>query len=372
MNTELAKLIEKYLDGNCSEEESRIVEEWYNRLDEDDGGAAEAWNNKARGLKENLDERINASKGKAKKLVFFRMVAAAAILLIGVTLWYYNTNETDTKIDILSYAQKTPLDISNLKDTRLILGEDSTIHLSGKADIHYAEKELVIKSNAASLGSQRIETDKTVYSTLIVPYGRIANVTLADGTKVWLNSGSRLIYPNNFKGDKREVLLQGEAFFDVSHNAEKPFHVYAKNVDVKVLGTAFNVRAYDDERTMSTVLVEGSVALADMNKPENMTLLEPKQMAVYTADKPAVRSMVVTEMYTSWKEGYLYLQKQSIEDVIKTLRRYYNVPIRLEIDEERYFSGRLDLQTDLEEVMDAIALTTGYIAAETERGWVLR
>ena len=373
MNPQLEKLIEKYLQGKCSEEETRIVEQWYNRLNEDDGRAEYTWNNKNQQLKAGLYRKINLDNHKIKRLFFFRAAAAAVILLVGTAVFFYtNKTKPDTRQELLSYAKSLDADISNLKEIRLILDHDKTLDLKGNANIHYESDEFFVNTGQGD-EKQKIETAKDAYSTLAVPYGRRAEVQLADGTKVWLNSGSRLVYPNTFNGDRREVFLQGEAFFDVSHNAAKPFHVYAKNVDVKVLGTSFNVRAYEDETTMSTVLVEGSVALSDMNQPKIMTQLKPTQMAVHEAGSSFVRSVVKTETYTSWKEGYLYMQNQSITYVIKTLIRYYNVPIQLDInDGERYFSGRLDLQTDLREVMDAIALTTGYTAEKTERGWILR
>ena len=376
MNTELEKLIEKYLNGKCSAEESRIVEQWYNQLDEDDGRAESTWTSKNQQLKSGVYQRIDLNKRKIKRLVFSRVAAAAAIILLVGTAIFFYTHRTgpDTQKELLSYAESSRVeDISNLKEPRLILDQHKTMDLKGNADIQYEGDDFVVKTDQQN-NEQKIHAEANMYSTLVVPYGRRAEIRLADGTKVWLNSGSRLVYPNNFTGNnKREVFLQGEAFFDVSHNAEKPFHVYAKNVDVKVLGTSFNVRAYEDETTMSTVLVEGSVALTDMGQSRNMIQLKPTQMVVYQAGSPFARSTVETKMYTSWKEGYLYMQNQSIAYVIKTLIRYYNIPIQLDInDRERYFSGRLDLQADLKEVMDAIALTTGYTAEKTERGWILR
>lgn len=373
MNPELEKLIEKYLKGKCSEEESRIVEEWYNRLNEDDGNAVETWNSKAKGLKAGLYKKISIGNHKTRELVFFRAAAAAVIILIGVAaLFYLNTKETDTRAELLSYAISGKVDVGNLKETRLILDEDRAIDLEGNADIQYAEKELIIQAGEEGY-NQRIETDKTAYSTLVVPYGRKADVTLSDGTKVWLNSGSRLVYPNNFKGSKREVFLQGEAFFDVAHNKEKPFHVYAKDVDVKVLGTSFNVRAYNDEPTLKTVLVEGSVALSGAGSTNNAVQLTPGRMAVYEAGKPFSLSNVNTEIYTSWKDGYLYLQNEPLQNLLKTLVRYYNIPVQLEnTQEERSFSGRLNLQADIKEVIEIITLTTGYDAEKTERGWLLK
>lgn len=375
MKPELEKLIEKYLKGKCTEEERKLVETWYDQLNEDDGMSMSQWKAKSKGLKTGLYKKISLDNGKIRNLVFFRGAAAAIVLLLG-SIVYLTLNQygIDTKQELFSYAGNGQIEMGTLKETRLILDEERSIDLAGNAGIDYTKGELEIKNGNGSELIQKLETGKHAFSTLVVPYGRRAELVLSDGTKVWLNSGSRLVYPNVFKGNKREVLLQGEAFFDVAHQAEKPFHVYAKDVDVKVLGTSFNVRAYADEKDIKTTLVQGSVLLADLVNEKNTVRLVPGNMGVFTEAKSFKLANVDTEMFTSWKSGYLYLKNENLSELLKTLTRYYNISIQLDDPkkEERYFSGRLNLEPEPEQILQVIALTTGCQAEKTERGWMLK
>lgn len=375
MKPDIENLIDKYLQGKCSAEERKLVEAWYAQLDENDGLAATRWHARAKMLKSGIDKKIGVQQVKVKKLaVLYRVAAAVLLLILGGMAYLMLGKKVDTKQELLAYAGAEHIEISQLKETRLILNQQKSIDLNGNADIHYTQDELEIKSGKDKSSVQKLEADRHGYSTLVVPYGRRVDIALPDGTKVWLNSGSKLVYPNAFKGDKREVFLQGEAYFDVAHNAEKPFHVYAKDADVKVLGTSFNVRAYTDEQEVKTTLVQGRVMLSDLNNPEKFVHLVPGRMAIFSADKSFSLLNVDTEMYTSWKEGYLYLKNERLQNLLKTITRYYNIAITVDENQktESYFSGRLTLEAKPEQVLNSIAFTIGYQAENTERGWVLK
>ncbi len=370
----MQKLIDRYLKGKSTEEEKRIVDDWYDQINEDDGNAEQAWASKQAMLKQQLHQKLNRKEVQVRKLVWLR-TAAAAIVLIGITvLLKVKMSETDTKTSLFQYATSQSIDLKRLKETRLILNQEDSLELKGSAKIAYNNDGLVVQTGLEGQKEQRLVANEEAYSTMAVPYGRRAEIVLPDGTKVWLNSGTQITYPNAFKGDKREVFIQGEAYFEVAHNKEKPFHVYAKNVDVKVLGTSFNVRAYPDEKQLKTTLVEGSVALSYGANMENAVKLTPGKMAVYETDKKIVVANTNLEAHTSWHLGYLYLKNEPLPDLLKTLERYYNVSIHLADngEEERSFSGRLGLQQDIKEVMEIIALTTGHSAEKTERGWLIK
>lgn len=373
MKHQLEELVKKYLNGQCSEEERRQIEDWYEQLNEDDGRAFSAWTDRNTSLKNNLLTKITTDQKRRTRTLVFLRAAAAIIILISIGILFKLTiKEADTKKDLLQFATSENINIKGLKETRLIMDKSSSFNLKGNAGITYKGDELLINNDSQKQADQKLKMDEHGYSTLVVPYGRRADVLLADGSRVWLNSGSRLVYPNTFKGSKREVYLQGEAFFEVSHNKQQPFHVYVNDVDVKVLGTSFNVRAYPDEKNLKTTLVTGSVELsAEQNKKR--ARLIPGRMAIYENGNQFNIHTVNTEIQTSWKSGYLYLRNEPLQNLLKTLERYYNVPVALEDSEEdRYFSGRLTLQNDIKEVIDIIALTTGYHSLKTERGWILR
>lgn len=373
-NLKMQKLIDRYLKGKSTEEETRIVDDWYDQINEDDGNSAQAWASKQAMLKEQLHLRLDRKEVRVRKLVWLRAAAAVIVLVGTAVLFKVKMSTTDTKASLVQYAASQNIDLSKLKETRLILNQEDSLDLKGSAKIAYNSNGLVVETGLGDRKAQTLATNDGAYSTMAVPYGRRAEITLPDGTRVWLNSGTQITYPNAFKGDKREVFIQGEAYFKVAHNKEKPFHVYAKDVDVKVLGTSFNVRAYPDENQLKTTLVEGSVALSYGANAENAIKLVPGKMAVYEMGKKMVVANTNLETHTSWHLGYLYLKNEPLSDLIKTLERYYNVSIQLadNSEEERNFSGRLGLQHDIKEVMEIIALTTGHSAEKTERGWLIK
>jgi ferric-dicitrate binding protein FerR (iron transport regulator) len=196
---------------------------------------------------------------------------------------------------------------------------------------------------------------------MIVPNGHQALLTLSDGTKVWLNAGSKLIFPSVFEAGKREVFVEGEAFFDVTKNPEKPFIVVTKGLNIQVFGTSFNVMAYPDEEVIETVLVTGKVQLErndfSLFKKEKV-MLHPGQYAGLKKNglKLEVKDVDV-ESFISWKQGWYKLDKLPLSDVVSKLERYYNIKVVI-IDKELELlkiTGKLDLNANLNQVMDNLA-----------------
>lgn len=162
--------------------------------------------------------------------------------------------------------------------------------------------------------------------TVEVPSGQRVNLTLSDGTKVCLNSNSRLSFPEKFKGNKREVMLDGEGFFEVSHNAERPFHVVTRNYDIKVLGTTFNVLAYDQSDIFETSLIEGSVRVDGINNSSQSAILKPNEKASAVNNK-LMTSKLETEDDFLWRNGIYVFKNESLTNVFKKLEQYYQVEI---------------------------------------------
>lgn len=179
-------------------------------------------------------------------------------------------------------------------------------------------------------------TDNTVDSLEIVaPAGGRTVIQLTDGTKINLNHGSRLKYPRNFEGN-REVTLIGEGYFDVAHNPDKPFIVKAGSIDVKVLGTEFNVIAYPEDELISTTLVEGKVHLAKTkvgSKPVSIGTMVPGQNISYnTKTGKVTSSRVDVESHIAWKEGKIVFDNETVENIAKRLSRIYNVDFKVSGD----------------------------------------
>jgi ferric-dicitrate binding protein FerR (iron transport regulator) len=185
--------------------------------------------------------------------------------------------------------------------------------------------------------------------------GKRSVIALEDGTRVWLNSDSRIAYNKDFgKGNTREVFLDGEAFFDVTEDKKRPFVVNTTALSVKVLGTAFNVRSFKDDATIKATLVRGKIALSTGADQEDILLL-PNQQAVYLKDSKQVilENKIEAQDYTSWKSGKLYFKDETFQTIKQDLERWYDVEINVESKEAMNcrFSAKID-NMGLVEVME--------------------
>ena len=193
---------------------------------------------------------------------------------------------------------------------------------------------------------------------LVVPYGKKSQLTLEDGTKVWLNAGSRMEFPTKFKGDKREVFLLGEGYFEVVHNKKLPFYVNTGEITIKVLGTKFDIIAYKSDKMIETFLLEGSVSIREQSVFPFMKkefILKPDQKASYDRNDRSI--MVKDESNVAdaiaWKEGWFKFHRQSLNGVLNSLQRYYNVKFEYnsEFPAEDLITGKLYLKDSIEQVM---------------------
>jgi ferric-dicitrate binding protein FerR (iron transport regulator) len=189
-------------------------------------------------------------------------------------------------------------------------------------------------------------------------------IVLSDGTKVWLNAGSQLVYPAVFVKDTREVSLIGEAFFDVVKNPGKPFIVKASDVNIQVLGTRFDISAYPEDKTIQTVLEEGKINLKysgnGLFKRDYVVEMVPNQLVEFDKEsREASSTMVNVSKFISWKEGMLEFEKVNLTRAFKQVERFYNVKILMDDPAIGYFklSGKLDLKDEPEDVLNVIKLT---------------
>lgn len=186
-----------------------------------------------------------------------------------------------------------------------------------------------------------------------VPAGKREQVTLPDNSRVWLNAGSVLIYPSSFMGGTREVYLSGEGYFEVEKNAEQPFVVKARTLDVEVLGTRFNLFAYPEIGHITTTLEEGSVQVSLQDGDKKTYHLSPDEQLVYYIDSRKVDlKQVVSSDYSDWKEGGLLLDDYSFNDILRILQRTYGVNIHLQSSE--YNQNRLTVHFNKNESIENI------------------
>ena len=199
------------------------------------------------------------------------------------------------------------------------------------------------------------------YSEVIAPMGSRTEMNLPDGSKVWLNAGSKLRYSDNFNKSNRDLSLEGEAYFQVEKNKQLPLIVNALGVNVKVVGTTFNIKAYPTENTISTTLVEGKVILESekYNFGNNIVML-PNQKAVFSKTDRKLVITTIDDLYSeiSWKDNQLIIKAEELSELAVKLERKYNVKIAFDSENIKLykFSGTLQDET-LQQVLDVIKVS---------------
>ncbi|RKD90666.1 FecR family protein [Mangrovibacterium diazotrophicum] len=212
---------------------------------------------------------------------------------------------------------------------------------------------------------------KTVYSVdsvdvvasneIFVPQGERSEIVLYDGTKVWLNSGTRFRFPTSFSKNERRIFLDGEAFFDVTRKDNgKPFIVSTPGkVDIKVLGTRFNVNAYAEDKNVTATLEDGEILAVNNVTHEEADLLPGDQLSMDISTGESTQRKVDTDLYTSWKENLLRFQDASFEEVVKKMERWYDVDITVERNLNVTKLYTMTIKTEsLREMLNLLSYTT--------------
>ncbi|SEL42053.1 FecR family protein [Parapedobacter koreensis] len=278
--------------------------------------------------------------------------AASVVLAAGMLFYRYHK---DTSHALLASSERIPLEtLAQGGAPALRIGSDSAISLANISSIRFGNGTLETIDEAGN--KNQLTAGKTdAYSSISVPYGQRTLVELPDGTQVTLNSGSVLTFPSTFSEDKREVSLRGEGFFEVTPRPDHPFYVYTDDIQIKVLGTSFNVSAYPDENELGTYLVEGQIELAPLahNRFEKRIL---KKGNFATFNKRQGRLALANqdvENHIAWTQKRLVLQSVPLANILRKLERCYNVEIELAAakNKDDQFSGVLDLQRPIQAVL---------------------
>lgn len=290
---------------------------------------------------------------KKRQILLYKYVAAVTLpILIGsLYLVIQQPNEppmTPSSIEIMPGSTQARLHLST--GETIILHQDSLyLHEVNETRITNAPSHGIIYSSSS------LDLPE-VLNTLEVPIKGEFKLTLADGTKVWLNSCSKLIYPINFSGKTREVTLEGQAYFEVAENPKKPFIVKTKDYSIRVLGTAFNVMAYPDDPYSETTLTRGKI---ELQYGEIRTVLIPRKQARLEAGKIEIRE-VDPHFYTSWMNDRFYFDHENLASIMKKLARWYDLKIKFSEEEAKkfHFVGSIPKYNHIQDVCAAIELTT--------------
>lgn len=297
-----------------------------------------------------------------KKTLFLQkaMKYAAIILLpfIVISALYFTLDTGNLflrkELAILPGKSKAILELSDGRVLDLEEAEQSQLIEKDGTKVVTTSHSVVYQSLPESLTDQKED-----FNTLTIPRGGEFQLILSDGSKVWLNSESRLKYPVQFDGKNRKVYLEGEAYFEIAHNPACPFIVSVSNVEALVLGTSFNMMAYSNDRRIETTLVEGSVSLNDSNKTNSVTL-DPGEQAVYNPDRERFQIQKVnTNIYTAWKDHRFEFLNEPLESIMIKLKRWYNVEIVFKEEELKQlaFSGRMQRYEKINTILELFEMT---------------
>ncbi|OQP62168.1 FecR family protein [Niastella populi] len=364
--------------------EAVIFEEWL--TDEDNRRWFEKWSNKDYMLERLIEaHRVDVGGDKAyfeqklangKRIIIrkrqwklFRDVAtsAAAVLVLAAAAfyWFRTPNQGDNVLPKDKAATVSLHDIAPGQTTALLtLADGSKLVLDSTAIGQLAQQggTVVLNGKGILKYQQKDQPAELIYNTLTTANGETYAMVMADGSKVWLNAGATIRYPVAFAGNERKVEVTGEVYFEVAPDKNKPFIVHVSGrkeneMDVQVLGTHFNIHAYDDEAIIKTTLVEGSVKIKHANVE---TLLEPGQQAQVSNGVTKVKPDANIEAVTAWKNGRFYFSKSDITVVMRQLAKWYNVEVVYEgAKPTKLFIGEMERGLMLSQVLRALEYTTG-------------
>ncbi len=303
---------------------------------------------------------VTHSGKKGRKV--FRYAAIIVFVLLSAMFTVYqikqkgHQSKEDRQLvhkDIVPGGNKAVLTLAD--GTKIVLDEAKNGRLAQQQNVVITKaKDGQLIYDLSQSGDRTSE--EATYNTIATPRGGQYQLILPDGTNVWLNSMSSLKFPTVFKGNERRVELSGEAYFEVAKDKAKPFYVNAKDMEVKVLGTHFNIAAYTDEDNMRATLLEGSVKV---NRGVMESPIEPGQEAVVT---PAQKGFTVRqadiEKAVAWKNGYFLFRNESIESLMTTISRWYNMDVYYDGEmQDKIYGGKFSKTSNLSELLKSLELT---------------
>jgi len=362
---EIVSLLERYELGTCSKQEKRLVEQW---IDHRLKTTEWSWKNPderdavRRVMLAQLQSRLFPVQRRDLTIVFRRVgIAASIILCLSVALIMLLRQQPSIAVEERFYTEQAVSPGRNV--ARLTLFDNKTIWLDdvavGRVYNHNGMQIVKLED-----GSVRFEMDASAIgndirqNTISIPRGAHYRIILPDSTRVWLNSATTLAFPVTFAGAERKVALSGEAYFEVAKDSNKPFKVNANGTQIAVTGTHFNVMAYTDEQHVVTTLLEGGV---DVFKGSSKIKLSPGQQAVTgVSNATAQKNDVDTELATAWIRGNFVFEEQSIQSIMKSIARWYNVEVIFrDPPSQKTFGGTYTRSKPLAELLQHLEALSG-------------
>ncbi len=375
------QLLADFVNGKLSEKDMQVLKAWCEKSPENKKlFDLLSMDEETKGNLKNLYHlkspiywnAIKAKMKRAKRIAVYRKLsryAAAVLLPVSLAIAVYFISVPKIQQELAKPVQIKP----GIKNATILLAENTMIELdtvnagiiresSTSAIVKESSGRLIYQENPLQKDGKVAAVQKIEYHTLSVARGEEFYLELSDGSKIWLNSDSRIKYPVPFRADVREVFLEkGEAYFEIAHNPDKKFVLTSEKSVISVLGTSFNVSAYEDENERIT-LVEGSVDLRHRYDPEEASKVRLKpgdQANVIDVNHKIKISKVNTEFYTSWKDGVFFFNYETLESIMTKLSRWYNFEVSYASEDARseVFFGKLKRYDSIENVLDLIRET---------------
>ncbi len=368
-------LIEKYQAGTATQDEIQYLNDWYHSFNDSEAEllTAKSEEQLSTDIRNKLMKTIQQAPvhpiHTSRRKWYY---AAAAILLLFISAAIYRLIPANTggngqaQADISAASIVTDLAPGGNRAI-LKLADGSAIILDSAANGMLTQQgNIKVEKLSNGLlaytigGKQLSENDAAFYNTISTPRGGQYQVTLSDGTKVWLNAASSIRFPVLFAGNERKVEITGEAYFEVAKNISRPFKVKTSASEIEVLGTHFNVNAYDDEAAVKTTLLEGivKVSVPVSAGKQASRFLQPGQQSGITKDgNIAVLNNADTEEALAWKNGRFQFRSADIKSILRQISRWYDVDVVFKGNVNLHFTGQLNRDDYVSKVFEKLALT---------------
>lgn len=335
----LIELSDKYLKGIATEEEKKLLHDWYDAIkaDEEEMVITESLQTEdaiRQSILSGLQQKIHSLPKEKQQAPIFtlrkKLAAASVIIFLLAAGYLFFADSQKTNQAVLETVKKSASPLMAPGGDKAILtlanGTQIVLDSTGNGALARQGAATIIKNgNQLAYQTRAGETTEILYNTLTVPRGGRYQLVLPDGTAVWLNSLSTLRFPATFTGKERRITITGEAYFEVTKNPDRPFIVAANGIEVEVLGTHFNIMAYTDEEAIKTTLVEGSVKLRSGNKE---MIIKPGEQARVAKNGSMNRiADADVEQALAWKNGFFHFNETNIKEIMRQVQRWYDVEV---------------------------------------------
>ncbi|MDR2274469.1 MAG: DUF4974 domain-containing protein [Sphingobacterium sp.] len=357
----IAKLIQKLLRGQETVDERASIEHW-RKSDKRNDNLIEDFRD-AKNIEQDLNFFADLDEGKAwekvdgvrhttKKINYrlFIRIAAVFVLLFGVAIFYLSEKGIHDA-DSTTAHKALKKDILPAQSGALLLLPDGSV-VPLESSVKTLDPKVVIGKTKEMPGEVANEPKEngTEYNTLVVPKGHFYKLNLEDGSQVWVNANSQLKFPVKFDKNERRVVLEGEAYFEVSHEADRPFYVESKGNEVKVLGTHFNINAYNAD--VRTTLSSGRVQVSHSGE---VLFLSPGEYADLVGGRLS-KGKADLEHDLSWHNNQFYFKKETIVEIASTLSKWYDIQVKFKQDValDKVYTGNFKRDVKLSEVLEML------------------